>query len=37
MWKHIVKKDYSKEKKAGNSEYFELFYLEGVKTVVLDL
>ena len=34
MWKHIVKEDYTPTKKAGNSEYFELFYLEGVKTIV---
>ena len=36
MWRHVMEKKYSLEKKMANSEHFELFYLVGHKNLVVE-
>lgn len=36
MWSHIINGDYSQDKKSANTEYFEVFFLEGLKNIVID-
>lgn len=34
MWNHILKKDYTNEKRSANTEFFEAFFLQGIKSLV---
>jgi hypothetical protein len=36
MWKHVVNKSYTESKRSANSEPFELFFIEGLKSLVLE-
>jgi hypothetical protein len=35
MWEHIIKRNYSEEKKSANTEFFEAFFVQGIKNMVL--
>jgi hypothetical protein len=36
MWSHILKKNYTAEKKSANTEPFEAFFIQGLKSLVME-